>query len=123
MAKIGNLQVGTIKINYASVTGVVQSNGSEITVPNNYGNPVILFWSFDATLKGPTSNRDGDPPITLFVKKGSTTIYTAHQDTPGFLDTVSVSWGGSYLDVSPSTPQTYSMTPTNKGLMAMYVKK
>ncbi|TPN04537.1 hypothetical protein [Mesorhizobium sp. B2-1-2] len=141
MAKIANLDVGTIKIGNAALTGTVQASyaigtNASITIPDNYGNPVLLYWSNQATVTaGGSSNQDGGGSLGITITKtGVGTFYTDSLSV-GKQSSATPTWGGSVLDPSPAATQNYSAVATgstfgpngsvsNSGvLMAMYVKK
>lgn len=145
MAKITNLDVGTIKIANAAVTGSIRStftypnNGTNtnasVTVADNFGNPVVLFWDSGGTMNtGGSSNQEAGGDASFSVKKGATILYTTSRSI-GKNASVSLNFDGSYIDWTPAIGQVYSTTgsvstfgPGGSGtmsgtLVAMYFKK
>ncbi|TPL42628.1 MULTISPECIES: hypothetical protein [unclassified Mesorhizobium] len=144
MAKIANLDVDTIKIGNAALTGAGQSSFSyfpstvnaSIPISNPSGNPITLYWNANGTCaSGASSSRDRTASVTFSVMRGATTFYSNSVVRTAIGDTgVQLAWSGAVYDPTPGTSPVYSTTgaagSTSPGvatltgmLMAVYFKK
>jgi len=140
MAKIGSLQVDTIKIGNTALTGTVQSTynhtsggvGTITSISLPEGNPVLLFWTCVVELKGSGPS----PSITLQIQVRRTSgtaavLFTRSQTTNA--TTYIAAWNGSVMDRSPGSSPSYDIYKTVTGssgtsntsgtLLGEYVKK
>ncbi|TPL06695.1 hypothetical protein [Mesorhizobium sp. B2-4-11] len=145
MAKIALLDVETIKIGNAALTGAGQSSFSyipatsvnaSVAISNPSGNPITLYWNANGVCaSGATSSQARTASVNFSVKRGATTFYSNSVTRTDIGDPgVQLPWSGAVYDPTPGTAPVYSTTGAANAsglgsasltgmLMAVYFKK
>lgn len=132
-AKIGELEVDTIKIDYNAVTGVATGTSS-VVASNSAALPVQIFWHVDVDIE-PGITWSASIVIDVKRSRGSVSYYHRTGHWSGSSG-ASFSVNGAVLDTSAAAGDTYtfstdettsgqgaSTTFSNKKLTAIWVKK
>jgi hypothetical protein len=102
MAKIGTLNVTTIKIANGSISQFFAPSGASVTVTNSSGGPTMVF----------VSNSNAAGSTTLTRNRDSKVLFT----------------GGGYLrglavDDDPNTTETYTVSGTGASIVRAFVRR
>lgn len=131
-AKIGDLEVDTLNIDFFAITGFVTGTGS-VVVPNPKALPVQIFFHVDVDIQ-PGINWQAHIVIDVKRSRGGVNYYHRTGNWSGS-NGASFSVNGAVLDTSPAAGDTYtfstddstsgqgaSTTWSNKRIAAEYVK-
>jgi hypothetical protein len=118
MAKIGSLEVDTLNIASAAISGSVRAEqpiggaaSFSVAVSNPSGLPIQVYFQTSATYVGGTTNHTGFADCTITRARDGAVLYIKGVGWSGATSSTQL-MDGQILDVTATTSETYTMTMT-----------